>query len=253
MGGLLVALISSAAGAEATAPASAPSGAAMPLKRMQPKYPRAAIDKHIEGCVLVSFVIDEKGRADQYRIEDSVPKGVFDQATLKALNGSRFQPPARPGRYAQANHYRIEGGAHALEHECAPVPSYEALNPGAAAPARELQVYQQVMPTFDEHSGIGDGGCVSVRFQIKHDGFVGDVEVLEARPATLAEPTIAALKQWQFQSFPPPDVYAVQTFNFAPDQVRLPDTALRASLAVLSDEGALKSGTCGASKVGAAK
>ena len=81
----------------------------------------------------------------------------------------------------------------------------------AAAPApetRELRILQKVMPS-DEGASGGDGGCVTVRFVIRHDGFVGDITVLEAKPEALAAPTIAALKQWQFQSFPPPDQSAV--------------------------------------------
>jgi hypothetical protein len=112
---------------------------------------------------------------------------------------------------------------------------------------RELRILQKVMPTYDRTGVSADGGCVTVRFQIKHDGFVGDITVLEAKPETLAEPTIEALKQWQFQSFPPPDLYTTQTFNFAPELMRLPDNAIRSPYATLSDEG-LKSTACGAGK-----
>ena len=124
--------------------------------------------------------------------------------------------------------------------------------PATPAPeTRELRILQKVMPTYGG-SGVADGGCVTVKFVIKHDGFVGDITVLEAKPVELAEPTIAALKQWWFQSFPPPDVTAVQTFQFAPEQVRLPDEAIRSSYAELSDAGALKSVTCGPGKDGTA-
>lgn len=112
-------------------------------------------------------------------------------------------------------------------------------------PTRELQILQRVMPSFDSNS---DGGCVTVEFVIKHDGFVGDVTVLEARPESLADPTVAALKQWMFQSFPPPDLTTVQTFQFAPEQVRLPDNAIRSPYLVLSGDGALKGQGCGAGK-----
>ena len=115
----------------------------------------------------------------------------------------------------------------------------------AAAPApetRELRILQKVMPSDEGASG---GGCVTVRFVIRHDGFVGDITVLEAKPEALAAPTIAALKQWQFQSFPPPDLSAVQTFNFASEMVRLPDDAIRSPYAELSGGGAVHSLPCG--------
>jgi TonB family protein len=110
---------------------------------------------------------------------------------------------------------------------------------------RQLRVLQQVMPAYHRIPGAQEGGCVTVQFVIKYDGFVGDVKVLEARPPELGEPTVAALKQWQFQSFPPPDLQAVQTFNFAPDQVRMPDSYVRSPLAALGDDGRLDNQGCG--------
>jgi TonB family protein len=127
--------------------------------------------------------------------------------------------------------------------EPAPPPAQAEAPP---APPRQLQVYQKVMPRFDGR--LADGGCVTVKFQIRHDGFVGDVEVLESKPAALAEPAIAAMKQWQFQSFPATErpVYATQTFHFTPEPVRMPDEAIRGPFAALGEGGALNSAGCGA-------
>lgn len=116
--------------------------------------------------------------------------------------------------------------------------------PTAAPQTRQLRVLQSVMPSYPQKL-IEGGACVTVKFTIKHDGFVSDVTVLEARPPELAEPTIAAMKQWWFQSFPGPDVTAVQTFNFAPELVRMPDNVLRPSLATIGDGGALVNQGCG--------
>lgn len=226
----------------AQAPPPAADGAAVATKQVPPKYPKSALDGKIEGCVVVSFLIDEQGHANEVAVIDSQPKGVFDRATLKVLKDWRFRQPARPGRYARAFNFRIEKGGQAPA--CMPLPSYAALNPEQVQ-TRELRILQKVMPSYARGGEAADGGCVTARFQIRYDGFVGDVTILEARPESLAEPTIAALKQWQFQSFPPPDLYAVQTFNFAPEQVRLPETAVRASLAEL-DGGELHSVSCGA-------
>lgn len=119
--------------------------------------------------------------------------------------------------------------------------------PDAAGNPRQLQVYQRVMPRFDARALGSDGGCVTVKFQIRHDGFVGDVEVLEAKPADLAAPAIAAMKQWQFQSFPPTEkpLYAVQTFQFSPEPMRMPEGAIRGPFAALGEGGALGSAGCG--------
>jgi hypothetical protein len=111
-----------------------------------------------------------------------------------------------------------------------------------APQTRQLRVLQQVMPVYQQFAP--EGGCVAVQFVIQHDGFVGDVKVLEARPPSLAEPTVAALKQWQFQSFPPPDVQTQQTFNFAPEQVRMPDSYVRSPLAAVGEDGTIGNQGC---------
>jgi hypothetical protein len=133
----------------------------------------------------------------------------------------------------------------------APAAAAEDKKPAAAKPApapqqqtRQLRVLQQVMPVYQRVAP--EGGCVTVQFVIKYDGFVGDIKVIEARPESLAEPTIAALKQWQFQSFPPPDLQTVQTFNFTPEQVRMPDSYVRSPLAAVGEDGTIGNQGCSA-------
>lgn len=137
-------------------------------------------------------------------------------------------------------------GRAAVAALCALPLAAVAAEPAAPAAPRQLQVYQKVMPRFDTRGS--EGGCVTVKFEIKHDGFVGDVQVLESKPAALAEPAIAAMKQWQFQSFPATDkpVYATQTFHFTPELMRMPDDAIRGPFAELGEGGALASAGCGA-------
>lgn len=239
-----LALLLATGAAAGAAPALPPNDAtAVATRQVPPTYPPAQKDKGIDGCVVVSFVIDAEGRPGDIQVMDSQPKGAFDKATLKAFRQWRFQQPPRPGRYAQVVNYRLKD--RPAVNTCVPLPGYAVLNPHAGPATRELRILQKVMPSYARDPDAADGGCVTVRFQIRYDGFVGEVTVLEARPESLAGPTIEALKQWQFQSFPPPDLYAVQTFNFAPEQVRLPETAVRASLAELAG-GELHSVSCGA-------
>jgi TonB family protein len=109
------------------------SGQAVPKHQTKPRYPKVLQEAGMQGCVLVSFVIRDDGRAEQYKVEDSVPAGMFDQSAIASLTEWRFEPPARPGRYAQRLSYRLDS-PHAikLQRECKPVPGFEELNPGAA-------------------------------------------------------------------------------------------------------------------------
>ncbi len=121
-----------------------------------------------------------------------------------------------------------------------------AVEPPTSPPTR-LQVYQRVMPRYEGRDLSADGGCVTVKFEIQYDGFVGDVVVLEAKPPSLAEPTVAAMKQWVFQSFPKSEarVHATQTFFFTPETMRMPAEAIRGAYGALGEGGALNSAGCG--------
>lgn len=239
--------LAACAAAWAAAAAPAPSASAEPTRRVAPGYPREAIGNNIEGCVTVSFEILPDGRADRYVVVDSVPQGLFDQATLLALNEWRFKVPERPGRYAQTIEYRFDGGRPAAR-ECAR-PTFDQLNPPAApraeappAAQRQLRVLSRVMPAV-ERGGLP--GCVTAQFVIHPDGRVGEIDIVDAKPGTRYVPaTIAALKQWRFESFEPPALRGQQTFDFDPEQVRLPDHAVRAPFAVADKDGALKNEPC---------
>lgn len=225
-------------------------GEGVPLKRVMPDYPKAAFREGVEGCVTVSFAILPDGRADAYIVLDSVPKGLFDQATMLALNDWRFKTPTSPGRHAQMFEYRLEGG-RPLERNCVS-PSYAELNapaaPGAASePAkRELKILTKVMPSIETG---GTPGCVAVQFVIHPDGRVGEIGVLDAKPGTrYVAATIAALKQWRFEPFTGPALRGQQTFNFDPELMRLPDDAVRSPFAVATSDGTLKNEPCATGK-----
>src|SRR5205085_160061 len=74
--------------------ASLPTGAPEVLHTVQPIYPREAARPGIQGCTVISFIVTSDGLADEYEVVESVPKGMFDKASLVALNGWRFEPPS---------------------------------------------------------------------------------------------------------------------------------------------------------------
>lgn len=53
-------------------------------------YPDTAMRKSISGFVKVSFQLDSEGIPSNITIEESSPRGVFDQAVLDALQKSRY-------------------------------------------------------------------------------------------------------------------------------------------------------------------
>ncbi len=57
-----------------------------------PIYPRRAKERNITGHVKVEFFVNADGKVSNFRILESVPKGVFDQAVRKAAGKWRFHP-----------------------------------------------------------------------------------------------------------------------------------------------------------------
>lgn len=218
------------------------------VKRVPPKYPASLLQRGIEGCVVVAFVVQPDGRAGDIEVLDSVPAGQFDQVAVKALNEWRFDAPKRQGRYAQSMNFQIDAKSPGdaklkpVERACSATPSFDRLNPRTL----ELKVLSRVAPEYSRDSGHPDGGaCVTLDFEIRPDGTVGEVTVLDAAPGgRYVQNTIDAVKQWRFESFAPPALHGQQTFTFDPEQLKLPDHAIRAAYATVAADGAVRNARC---------
>jgi protein TonB len=62
-----------------------------PVRKVKPKYPREAEDKHIEGRVKVRLSVELDGSVSEVEILLSEPPGVFDEAVLKAVRQYQFK------------------------------------------------------------------------------------------------------------------------------------------------------------------
>jgi periplasmic protein TonB len=73
-------------------------GEAVPVFKMEPKYPRKAAKSRIEGWVKVEFTITEKGTVTNAVIVDSQPRRTFDRSVIKSIRKWRFRPKIIEGR-----------------------------------------------------------------------------------------------------------------------------------------------------------
>ncbi len=60
-------------------------------------YPKEAMDANIQGMVVVSGVINEKGNVTSVKVEKSLGYGC-DEAALKALKETKFTPGENNGK-----------------------------------------------------------------------------------------------------------------------------------------------------------
>jgi len=70
------------------------------LKRIAPRYPSRALRKKTEGYVLVEFLVSKSGdvKSDSWKVIESVPEGVFDQAVLRSIKRWRFKSKRVDGK-----------------------------------------------------------------------------------------------------------------------------------------------------------
>ncbi|WED24307.1 energy transducer TonB [Vibrio sp. JC009] len=64
----------------------------MPLHRIEPVYPRKALQRAIEGYVLLTFDIGKTGRPENIKVTQAQPAGIFNRAAIRALKRWRYQP-----------------------------------------------------------------------------------------------------------------------------------------------------------------
>ncbi|MDE3210494.1 MAG: M56 family metallopeptidase [Pseudomonadota bacterium] len=74
-----------------------------PIRVRQPVYPQVALQRGIEGQVVVEFSLTSNGGVTDLRLVRAAPAGVFEQAALDAMRGWRY---GLPGAAAASRRYR---------------------------------------------------------------------------------------------------------------------------------------------------
>jgi protein TonB len=69
----------------------------IPLVRINPDYPARAQTRGIEGYVIVQFTITATGTVKDAIVVEAQPRGMFDDAALKAIARWRYNPKVEAG------------------------------------------------------------------------------------------------------------------------------------------------------------
>ncbi len=70
----------------------------LPVLKPNPKYPRRAQKRGIEGYVLLEYVVDKTGRVVNPRVIKAKPPGTFNKAAIEATRLYRYLPAIKEGR-----------------------------------------------------------------------------------------------------------------------------------------------------------
>ncbi len=68
------------------------AGQMVPIIRIAPQYPQAAIARGVEGYVDVMFDVTALGTTENIRILAAVPSSIFNRSVVKAVSGWKYKP-----------------------------------------------------------------------------------------------------------------------------------------------------------------
>lgn len=71
---------------------------AMPLYRVEPRFPARAMKRGAEGYVVISFTIDPQGRPTDLKVQDAQPRRLFEKEAIRALRKWKYQPKIVDGK-----------------------------------------------------------------------------------------------------------------------------------------------------------
>jgi protein TonB len=78
-----------------------------PLIRINPDYPRRAIAARMEGWVQLQFTVAPSGAVSDVVVIDADPKGVFDDAAMKAVSRWKYAPKILDGRAVERRGLKV--------------------------------------------------------------------------------------------------------------------------------------------------
>jgi len=72
--------------------AGSADGDYLPIVKVAPIYPQRAIDRGIEGYVILEFTVTKSGTVKDVRVVEAEPKNIFDRAAINAALKFKYKP-----------------------------------------------------------------------------------------------------------------------------------------------------------------
>lgn len=76
----------------------ATDGEYLPIVKVAPQYPRRAVNRGIEGYVILEYTVTKTGTVRDPVIIESKPKGTFDKAAIKSALRYKYKPRVIDGK-----------------------------------------------------------------------------------------------------------------------------------------------------------
>ena len=83
-------------------------GKYLPIVKVAPQYPRRALNRGIEGYVLLEYTVTKSGTVKNPVVIDSKPPGIFDKAAVKSALRYKYKPRVVNGEPIEVHGVRTE-------------------------------------------------------------------------------------------------------------------------------------------------
>lgn len=87
-------------------------GEYLPIVKVQAAYPRRALQRGIEGYVVVEFTVTRQGTVRDPRVVEAEPESIFDQAAMDAVLKFKYKP-----RVVNGDAVEVEGVQNRITFE----------------------------------------------------------------------------------------------------------------------------------------
>ncbi len=159
-------------------------------KKVAPVYPPEAIEKRIEGTIVVEATTDEGGKVKALRVVDS-PDALLSEAALAALRQWEYEPFVVDGKPCPVSFTVTVTFALNKKKE-----------PERIATLLKPQILKKTPPVYPEAAfKAGVEGPVVLEATIDESGSVTDARVLESGNADLSKAAIEAVRQWKYRPY----------------------------------------------------
>ncbi len=81
---------------------------AMPLYRVEAQYPARALQRRMEGFVVMTFTINEQGQPEDIEVLQAEPSKIFVRPAVQALRNWKYQPKLEAGKAVKQPNQQVK-------------------------------------------------------------------------------------------------------------------------------------------------
>ena len=189
------------------------------LERVPPHYPSTALRRRIEGHVVLEFTVTATGRVQNIVVIETIPEGLFDNASRAAVEQWRYSPRMEDGEPVDTH------GVRTRVVFDLPAQSERATEPAPSPPEQTIpasndpgyRLLERVPPRYPPRAlRRRIEGYVVLEFTVTATGRVQNIVVIETIPEGLFDnASRAAVEQWRYsprtEDGEPVDTHGIRT------------------------------------------